>query len=138
MGPVDGIPKIGFRRWYERQLIESHAWFVTCFLGMVLLASSIDALDVREPGWRPVLLTIAFFGGAFVCLLAFRRYARILNRAEHWGSQSTCGACRAYGALRVLSAHRVPGQGGAYREEWLDVCCRRCGYTWRMHGVEHN
>lgn len=132
MGPVDGIPKIGFRRWYERQLIESHAWFVTCFLGIVLLASSIDALDVHEPGWRPVLLTLAFFAGAAACVLAFRRYARILNRAESWGAQSTCAGCGAYGALRVVASSPRCDVDVAGNVEWLDVCCRRCGSHWRM------
>ena len=35
MSPADGIRKLGFRRWYERQLIESHAYFLTCFLCMI-------------------------------------------------------------------------------------------------------
>ena len=37
MSPADGIRQLGFRRWYERQLIESHAYFLTCFLCMIMV-----------------------------------------------------------------------------------------------------
>ena len=38
MEPARSIGKLGFRRWYERQLIESHAWLITCFLCALAIA----------------------------------------------------------------------------------------------------
>jgi hypothetical protein len=32
-----GIRKLGFERWFERQLIESHVYFVTSFLCLILV-----------------------------------------------------------------------------------------------------
>ena len=32
MTPADGIRRLGFHRWYERQLIESHVYLVTGLL----------------------------------------------------------------------------------------------------------
>ena len=36
MDIVEGVRKLGFRKWYERQLIEAHAWLVTGFLAWLL------------------------------------------------------------------------------------------------------
>ena len=30
--PARSIGKLGFRKWYERRLIEGHAWLISCFL----------------------------------------------------------------------------------------------------------
>ena len=32
MEPARSIGRLGFRKWYERRLIESHAWLVTALL----------------------------------------------------------------------------------------------------------
>ena len=42
MASLDRIRTDGFRRWYERQLIECHAWLVSWFLGVIVLVSGID------------------------------------------------------------------------------------------------
>jgi hypothetical protein len=45
---ADDIRKLGFRRWYERQLLESHACLVTCFLCTILLAVCLEGAMPRS------------------------------------------------------------------------------------------
>ena len=40
-----GIRKIGFRRWYERQLIESHLYFVSSFLCLIAVMAGLYAAE---------------------------------------------------------------------------------------------
>ena len=39
MEPADSICRLGFARWYERRLIEGHAWFITGFFCMIAIAA---------------------------------------------------------------------------------------------------
>jgi hypothetical protein len=135
MTPADGIRKLGFRRWYERQLIEGHVYFVTCFLSMILVAACLEQINWREPG-RELLMVGAIVIGALLCLGSLRRYNFILWRAECLGEQSTCGQCRAYGVLQVLDAgmaqERERASGAAADNTWIRVRCKKCGHEWRM------
>ena len=134
MTPAQGIAKLGFRRWYERQLIEGHVYFVTCFLSMILVAVCLDQIDWRQPT-RELLLITYVAGGVFLGLLSIRRYNFILWRAERFAEQSTCAHCATYGILQVLAA-------GAARDDsppraladntWVRVRCKKCGHEWRM------
>ena len=42
MEPADSIRRLGFARWYERRLIEGHAWFVSGFMCMIAIAASME------------------------------------------------------------------------------------------------
>ena len=42
MANLQPIRKLGFRRWYERLLIEAHAWLVSCFLALVLAVALFE------------------------------------------------------------------------------------------------
>jgi hypothetical protein len=46
--PASGIRRLGFRRWYERQLLESHFWLVSCILAMLLVAVCIETFRSRR------------------------------------------------------------------------------------------
>lgn len=49
---AEGIRKIGFARWYERQLMEAHLYLVTAFLCLILLTACASRDSVRAPpGW---------------------------------------------------------------------------------------
>jgi len=39
---AEGIRKTGFRRWYERQLIESHLYFVTAVLSLIVVGAGLE------------------------------------------------------------------------------------------------
>ncbi len=125
MTPADGIRKLGFRRWYERQLIEGHAWFVTCFLCMILALACAEDIGLREGGFKPVLMLALIAGAAVLGFSSLRRYRRLLERAETIAEQSTCGRCATYGRLLVLGTGTVETP-----PVWMRVRCRHCGNEW--------
>ena len=43
MEPADSIRRLGFWRWYERQLIEAHAWFITGFICIVSIFITVKS-----------------------------------------------------------------------------------------------
>ena len=49
MEPAATIGRLGFRRWYERQLIEAHAWLISCFLCMLAIAACVEVMSLRGP-----------------------------------------------------------------------------------------
>jgi hypothetical protein len=52
MEPADSIGRLGFSRWYERRLIEAHAWFVSAFVCVILVAACMEDLSLRgSPTW---------------------------------------------------------------------------------------
>ena len=136
MTSAEGIEKFGFRRWYERQLIESHAYLVTCVLSLMAIAACLEQIDWRAPAGRTVFLLSALIAGAVLCVVSLRRYNFLLFRAESLGAQSNCGQCRTYGVLQVLRA----GEREDYTElppteadvAWIRVRCKKCGHEWRM------
>ena len=137
MSRAEGIRKLGFRRWYERQLIEGHAYLVTCFLSMIMMAACVETFSLREPALQQLVMLGLLFGSGIVCIASWRRYHVVLVRAEQTGEQSTCTACRAYGRFEVLEP-ALPGQSGP-RESAADVAdmrlqvrCRKCGHQWTI------
>ena len=47
MEPADSIGRLGFARWYERRLIEGHAWFITGFICLIAIAACMEELNFR-------------------------------------------------------------------------------------------
>src|SRR5712691_2204095 len=78
MEPADSIRRLGFARWYERRLIEGHAWFISVVF---------------------CIIAIGVYG--------MLRYQKILTEAELLGEHATCGACGAYARFRLISPSRV-------------------------------
>lgn len=127
--PAQGISRLGFRVWYERQLIESHVWFVTAFLCAVTIMALMEELNLRGPGplsWPSLgIIVAATLTGA----VALRRYMRLLNRAESLAEQSVCPQCASYGAIRVLEAAVVDSE---QYPQWMRVSCKKCDRQWRI------
>ncbi|MCC6534240.1 MAG: hypothetical protein IT531_16950 [Burkholderiales bacterium] len=129
MSPADGIRKLGFRRWYQRQLIEGHAWFVTCFLCMILAAACLEDLSLRSGGWKAVTTLALIACAGLIGVTALKRYKQLLDRAEHIAEHSTCERCAEYGRLSILSAGGSDA-ASALAPPWLRVQCRKCGHQW--------
>ena len=132
MTPAEGIGKLGFRRWYERQLIEGHASLVTCLLSLILVAVCLEQVDFRASLVRSALMIALVAVGAAVCVRSVMRYGFLLFRAEALGAQSSCAQCRTYGVLQVLSAGRPQPDGDGDSNPWIRVRCKKCGHEWRM------
>jgi len=116
--PADSISRLGFLRWYERRLIEGHAWFVSGFICMILVATCMEELSYRGSAARLLgyagLVAIALV----ICVYGLFRYQRILWEAERVGERATCSACGAYGRFKLISASTVR--------------CRKCSHEWRL------
>lgn len=138
MSPAIRIGKIGFRRWYERTLIESHFYLVTCFLGMIVIATSMEFGHHPLASWQGVLRIALGVGGGLVCMLAWFRYRQLMVVAEHLSDRATCSACQQYARFEVL-AHgpRTFEEAAdlAVRPEqypWMKVRCKKCGHVWGL------
>jgi hypothetical protein len=138
MDPTQGITRLGFRKWYERELIKSHAALVTCFLCGLLVVALIETMDFVEFGWKPVSTAMAIFAAGVLAWTSWRTYITMLSRAERYGERSTCPSCSAYGRFSVLESGVDAHPSEAARAvaplpfSWMKVQCRKCGTGWRM------
>jgi hypothetical protein len=130
---AEGIRKFGFRRWYERQLIESHIYLVTCFLCLVAVLACFEGFSLRAPGWETLMRFAAMAGGAGVCVWALRRYLALLDFAVRAAERSVCGRCETYGNLEVTGARAGANDADpALRNALTGVRCRKCGNEWTI------
>jgi hypothetical protein len=123
------LRKHGFRRWYERQLYESHAYLVTALLSLILLVTSVEISAGHETlaqKW-PTLLLAA--GAAILCVFAWREFSRLLCRAEAMAVQAVCSECRSYGKFDVVASSR---SSQALAGEIVSVRCRKCCREWQL------
>ena len=121
---AEGIRKHGFRKWYERELLQSHAHLALTFVCGIGVAASMElafksrGLSDGLPDWAAVALC------ASVGIWALRRYLYLLSHAEAVANQADCPHCKAYGRLTL-----VKGDAGGDR---VRVGCRRCGHEWHI------
>lgn len=138
MDPTSSIRKLGFRRWYERELIKCHGALVTCFLCGILVAAMVEHVTFREFGWRPFSSLLLMVAAVVLGWASWRSYITILTRAEFYGERSNCPSCGAYGAFNVISTGMDPEPGRVAETvaplpaAWMRVECRKCGTGWRM------
>lgn len=129
MSIEDGIRKYGFRRWYERRLIEGHAYLVTGFLAVIMMAIAFESIQFRESlGGFAVLLAVGAAGG-MLCLFAWRQFTRLLGEAEYLAGQAVCGNCHTYARFTIVTAAAAPD---AVEGRALAVRCRTCSHTWTI------
>jgi hypothetical protein len=116
------IARLGFRKWYERRLLEAHAWLVTALLCAIVIALCVELLVSQKQvlAWLGTAGVI-FFAGLIVWL-GVQRFLSLLAEAEHFASQSTCDACRRYGSFTVIA-----------QSPRMSVRCRKCGHEWTFH-----
>jgi len=134
MQVADYIHRHGFRRWYERQLIESHAYLALAFVALILLLSGIEVMGDGAVGPRYLAMLCASALGGTLTFIAWRRFTVLLMRAEEFAEGATCSECAAWGKFRVLgqesAADDDPPEAG--RPHWLRVRCTQCGHIWRL------
>ena len=121
MEPARSIARLGFLQWYERRLLEAHAWLVTALLCAIYVEASLERAIFKGP----LLAVLGTLGGIFVGALivwhGLRRYFAIMKQAEHFVSQSTCAACKAYAKFKVVD-----------EQPKMTVRCRCCSHEWTM------
>jgi ABC-type nickel/cobalt efflux system permease component RcnA len=126
MSLAEGIRKHGFRKWYERELLRSHAHLALVFVCMVGILVAIDAAS-RLRSWADQFtdgLSLLLCAG--VGLWALRRYLHLLMHAETVAKQADCARCKAYGRIALLRSDA--------RGDCVQVQCRKCGHVWHIDG----
>jgi len=120
MEPARSIARLGFRKWYERRLIEAHAWLVTALLCAIYVEASLEGMP---PRFDAVWLGTAggMFVGGLIVWHGLRRYFALLVEAERLSTQSTCASCKTYGVFDVID-----------RRSRFTVRCRKCSSEWSM------
>ncbi len=116
MEPADSIRRLGFARWYERRLIEGHAWFISGFLCLISIAACMEELSARGSVARLLFYVVIVAASIAIGIYGLVRYQKILMEAETLGEHATCGACGAYARFQFVS----PSQ----------VRCRKCKNEW--------
>jgi hypothetical protein len=129
MEPAASIRKRGFRRWYEQQLYEAFALLITGFVSLIMMAIALEAIELRRSAAGLLAFAAIAFAGGGLCVFAWRRFHRLLARAEHLAERATCEGCGTYARLDVLHAHEAPASPSGCA---LDVRCRECGREWTM------
>jgi hypothetical protein len=120
--PARSIEKLGFKRWYERQLMESHAWLVTCILCALAVAATLEVTGFRLTSFGGLVgLGFVYLAG-LVCWHSLKRYRAIMAQAERLSEQSTCKACRAYAAFSIIA-----------QQPRMSVRCLKCANEWTFH-----
>ena len=81
MEPADSIRRLGFARWYERRLIEGHAWFISVFFCMIAIAACMEELNFRGSVARLLAYVTLVAASAAIGIYSLRRYQQILTEA---------------------------------------------------------
>lgn len=115
----------GFRRWYERELVRSHAHLVLLLCCGLAALGAVEAFS--QAGSQKLLMAGSLLVSAGVGAWAVRRYLYFLMRAEMIANQASCARCQAYGRFVVESVEPGDDDAGA-----IGVCCRKCGHRWRI------
>jgi predicted Zn finger-like uncharacterized protein len=121
---ADGIRKHGFRKWYERELLQSHAHLALTFLCAVGLFAAFEAAT-RFQTWTDRLIDVfAILACGAIGLWALRRYLYLLTHAESVANQADCPVCETYARFKLVHAH---AEGSI-----VSVRCSKCAHEWTI------
>lgn len=121
MEPAHSIDKLGFRRWYERQLMESFGWLTVCLLCAFIIGAVLELIGLRTPGLTPLLTLTAVYLIGLAGFKACQRFVAGLREAQHLANRSTCPQCGCYGRFKVL-----------LETARMRVQCRDCKHEWTI------
>lgn len=122
MDPAGSIGKLGFRRWYERQLYASHGWLVACLVCGFAMFALLEDLAGQAFRLQAALVLIAVFAAGGIAWYALARYLGMLLRAQQLADRSTCKGCGTYGRYRLVGA----------TPRFMTVSCLKCGKEWTI------
>lgn len=118
-----GIRQIGFRKWYERELLRGHAHLVLAFLCMISLMAAFEGVGRFHEKGSLIQngLTALVAGG--LGIWALRRYLYHLMHAENVAAQADCPGCGTYARFALVR------DGGAHQ---AGVRCVSCAHEWTI------
>ena len=124
----DGIRRHGFRKWYERELLQSHAHLALTFLCAIGVFAAVEAA-MQFTGWIDRAIdALAILTCGAVGVWALRRYLYLLMHAEHAANQADCPHCGAYARFTLVEGVPAPAAVS------VTVCCRKCAHRWSIDG----
>lgn len=121
---ADGIRKHGFRKWYERELLQSHAHLALTFCCAIGLFAAFEALTYVQSWTDRVIDMFAILACGAIGLWALRRYLFLLSHAEAVANQADCPACETYARFKIVHAH---AEGTV-----VSVRCSKCTHEWTI------
>lgn len=121
---ADGIRRLGFRKWYERELLKSHAHLTLTILCTVGLLGAFEAATQFRDLQDQMINAAAIVGSGAIGVWALRRYLYLLMHAESVANQADCPQCGVYARFK-LAEGRAEGSG-------VRVCCRDCSHQWSI------
>lgn len=121
---ADGIRKHGFRKWYERELTQSHVRLFLLLLCTIGLLSSFELFSGKEPLADQLDNIVSLLLCAGIGIWALRRYLYLLMHAEAIANQAVCPGCESYGRLQLVQDDE--------RNERVKVKCRGCAHEWHI------
>lgn len=120
------VRRVGFQKWYERELLSSHAHMVLAIFSVIALLASFEAMGGGTT-LQQLMNLVFVVVTAGVGFWALRRYLFLLLRAEVIANQANCSDCGAYGRFKVVGE----GTGGTAR-----VACLKCAHKWTISAEE--
>lgn len=124
MGEAQKIRRLGFRKWYERELLSSHANLVLLLLATLGLLASAELFTTGLPLRDQLEVLLTAVCSAAIGLFALRRYLYLLNHAEYVADQAVCRACGTYARWDLLEEQAAGAR--------LVVRCRHCTNQWAI------
>jgi predicted Zn finger-like uncharacterized protein len=121
----DGIRRVGFRRWYQRELLSSHAHMLLSLLSAVAMVASFEAFGEGSPNDKFLDVIFVIVSGA-IALWSLRRFLFLFMHAEDVANQASCDDCGAYGRFRVVA------EDCSHNE--TQVRCSKCQHLWTING----
>jgi hypothetical protein len=129
---AEGIQKHGFRKWYERELLQSHAHMVLAFLCFVGIFAAFELISNGHNRLMNALIAMLCTAtGAW----AVRRYIKLLSRAEALANQADCPGCGTYARFKCVDGG-APGVSGDHAAtERVRVRCKQCAREWTIEDL---
>jgi hypothetical protein len=130
------IGQLGFQKWYERQLRESHVWLVAAFVCLILLTIAFELFSSPERIVTVLVTVVMIVCGVSIAWFAFKKYSRSIGLARSVGEIAVCPPC-GYPSFSVVRKE-IPGVNNMptriahdLNRDGLLVSCRRCHHKWR-------
>ena len=121
MEPAHSIARLGFAKWYERRLIEAFAWLVTALLCAIYVEVALERFSFKGAAIIWLGMAGGMFFGALIVWHGLCRFFAILKEADHFVSQASCPACKAYAKFQVVG-----------EQPKMTVRCRVCSHEWTI------
>lgn len=122
---IDGIRRVGFRKWYERELLKSHAHLTLTFVCAVGVFAAIEAAMQFRSLHDQVIDALAILAAGAIGIWALRRYLYLLMHAEFVANQADCPNCGVYARFKLVE--------GAIAGTGVKVYCRDCAHQWSIN-----